>query len=43
MFEKLRKLSIQGGYFEENEDFDLLPENVNSKRPNLGPGLIWLR
>jgi len=29
MFEKLRKLSIQGGYFEENKDFDLLPENVN--------------
>lgn len=29
MFEKLRKLSIQGGYFEENEDFDLMPENVN--------------
>ena len=29
MFEKLKKLSIQGGYFEENKDFDLFQENVN--------------
>lgn len=29
MFDELRTLSIQGGYFEENKDFTLFQENVN--------------
>lgn len=29
MFDELRTLSIQGGYFDENKDFDLFQENVN--------------